>query len=249
MSTALAESLAALPAGLPLSLAVRTPGIRQLLGVAHRRLASNRAQWSRWLGLAPLDALEPGVSAGPSPARRWIGVPIVWLRELAVLAFMIAIGSQVLMENKIVPKRLKLGQATWMTAIVYYPRLFQGWSMFTPDAPTGERMLYIDAVTFDGRHVDPFNQEGSRISTLPVERIPGYMDQNEFWCDYTNRIPDNSVNWPPLKDWIFKYSERTHRPEDRIVSYEARLLESDSPPPGQTGSRNIRTKVISREHE
>jgi hypothetical protein len=136
-----------------------------------------------------------------------------------------------------------------MIDMVVYPRLFQGWSMFTPDAPTGERMLYIDALTFDGRHVDPFNQEGSRVSPLPLERIPGYMDQNEFWCDYTNRIPDNSVNWPPLKEWIFKYHIRTGRPEDRIISYEARILESDSPPPGQTEVRNIRTRVMAREHE
>ena len=171
------------------------------------------------------------------------------MREAAVIVLMIALTSQVLMENKIVPKQLKRGQKEWMIDMVVYARLFQGWSMFTPDAPTGERMVYIDAVTFDGRHIDPFNQEASRVSTLPVDRIPGYMDQNEFWCDYTNRLPDNSVNWGPLKEWIFKYSTRTGRPEDRIISYEARVLESDSPPPGQTDVRNVRTKVIAREHE
>jgi predicted DCC family thiol-disulfide oxidoreductase YuxK len=246
---ALAESLAALPAGLPLALAVRTPGIRQTLRFLLERLARKREQASRWLGLAPLASLEQGSSTGPSRARSWLAARWAWLREGAVVIFMIALCSQVLMENKIVPKVLKRGQATWMIEMVVYPRLFQGWSMFTPDAPTGERMLYIDATTFDGRHIDPFNEAASRVSPLPLERIPGYMLQDEFWCDYTNRIPDNSVNWGPLKDWIFKHSTRTGRLEDRIISYEARILESDSPPPGETGARNIRTRVMAREHE
>ncbi len=246
---ALAESLAALPAGLPLSIMARLPGVRSLLRFFLARLESHRERVSQCLGLAPLGALDEGFPEGVSRARSWFSAMCVWLREIAVVVVMIAVASQVLMENKIVPKVLKRGQATWMIDMVVYPRLFQGWSMFTPDAPTGERMLYIDAVTFDGRHVDPFNQQASRVSTLPVERIPGYMDQNEFWCDYTNRIPDNSINWPPLKEWIFKYNTRTGRTEDRIISYEARILESDSPPPGQTGARNLRTKVIAREHE
>jgi hypothetical protein len=246
---ALAESLAALPAGLPLAIAVRTPGIKQLAGAFLARLSKKSDQVSRQLGLAPLAAQPESVSSEPSPARRLLLSGRAFLREAAVIVLMIALTSQVLMENKIVPKQLKRGQKEWMIDMVVYARLFQGWSMFTPDAPTGERMLYIDAVTFDGRHIDPFNQEASRVSKLPVDRIPGYMDQNEFWCDYTNRIPDNSVNWGPLKDWIFKYSTRTGRPEDRIISYEARVLESDSPPPGQTDARNVRTKVLAREHE
>jgi hypothetical protein len=245
---ALSESLAALPAGRPFAIAVRAPGIRQLLGAVVARFGSRRDQVSARPGLSPLGALEPS-EAEPSPARIWLRKPVAVLRDVAVLFLMIAITSQVLMENKIVPKVLKRGQKEWMIDMVVYPRLFQGWSMFTPDAPTGERMLYIDALTFDGRHVDPFNEAGSRVANLPVDKIPPHMLQDEFWCDYTNRIPDNSVNWLPLKEWIFKYHLRTGRPEDRIISYEAKILDSDSPPPGQTEVRNIRQRVMAREHE
>jgi len=136
-----------------------------------------------------------------------------------------------------------------MQQIVVYPRLLQGWQMFSADVPTGERMLYFDAVTVSGRHVDPFNEAGSRVATLPVERIPPHMEQDEFWCDYTNRIPENQAYWRALKEWIFDYYVRTARPEDRIVSFEARLLESESPPPGETSPRNMKTKVIMQERE
>ena len=55
-----------------------------------------------------------------------------------------------------------------MTQVVAYARLFQGWRMFAADVPTGERMLYVDALTVSGRHVDPFNEAGPAPSTAPV---------------------------------------------------------------------------------
>jgi hypothetical protein len=166
------------------------------------------------------------------------------LRELTLAVLVVALGSQVLAENKAVPAQLKWGQPKWIQQIVGYPRMFQGWGMFSSDVPVGERMLYVDAVTFGGRHVDPFNEAGSRVATLPVERIPPHMEQDEFWCDYTNRIPERQVYWRMLKEWIMAYHLRTMRREDRVISFEAKLLESDSPPPGEHEARNIRTKVM-----
>jgi hypothetical protein len=180
---------------------------------------------------------------GP-PVQRWLRRRTTQVRELALAVFMLALASQVLLENKAVPQQLKWGQPKWMQQIVGYPRLFQGWGMFSSDVPVGERMLYVDAVTFGGRHVDPFNEAGSRVANLPVERIPEHMEQDEFWCDYTNRIPDRQVYWRMLKEWIFAYHLRTMRREDRIISFEAKLLESDSPPPGEREPRNFRTKVM-----
>jgi hypothetical protein len=180
---------------------------------------------------------------GP-PVQRWLRRRTTELREIALVVLIVASGSQVLMENKAVPAQLKWGQPKWMQQIVSYPRLFQGWGMFSSDVPVGERMLYVDAVTFGGRHVDPFNEAGSRVATLPVERIPEHMEQDEFWCDYTNRIPERQVYWRMLKEWILAYHLRTMRREDRVLSFEAKLIESDSPPPGEHEARNIRTKVM-----
>jgi hypothetical protein len=199
---------------------------------------------------APSAAIAPARIAhyddpdqGP-PVQRWLRRRATEARELTLAVLVVVVASQVLMENKAVPPQLKWGQPKWMQQILGYPRLFQGWGMFSSDVPIGERMLYVDAVTFGGRHVDPFNEAGSRVATLPVERIPPHMEQDEFWCDYTNRIPERQVYWRMLKEWILAYHLRTMNREDRIISFEAKLIESDSPPPGEFEARNIRTKVM-----
>jgi hypothetical protein len=116
--------------------------------------------------------------------------------------------------------------------------------MFAADVPTGERMLYVDALTVSGRHVDPFNEAGARVANLPLERIPPHMEQDEFWCDYTNRVPESDVYWPSLKAWIFAYPQRTGDPADRILSFDVKLLEQENPPPGEREPHNVRTKVM-----
>ena len=116
--------------------------------------------------------------------------------------------------------------------------------MFSPDVPTSERHLYVDAVTFGGRHVDPYNEAASRVATLPLERIPPHLVQDEFWCDYEREIFGTEAYWRALKEWIFRYHLRTGRPEDRIISFDAKIIEADFPPPRETEPMNIRTKVM-----
>ena len=77
--------------------------------------------------------------------------------------------NQLLVQNFAIPQRFKPSQPKWVTQLIWYARLDQGWQMFSPDVPTSERHLYVDAVTFGGRHVDPYNEAGSRVSSLPVD--------------------------------------------------------------------------------
>jgi hypothetical protein len=246
---ALADCVAALPCGLPLSWLLRMPGIRLLCDLIGRRMVANEPRIAGALRLAPLAAWPNYAEPHPTPVKRLLRHRMRQVREVAAAILLVAVTSQLLVENHAIPRRLKFPQPKWMTQLVVYPRLFQGWQMFSPDVPTGERMLYVDAVTLDGRHVDPFNEAASRVARLPVEKIPAHMEQDEFWCDYTNRIPDNEAYWRAFKEWIFNYPRRTGRTEDRIVSFEARLLESDAAAPGEAGPKNIRTKVLIRERE
>jgi hypothetical protein len=247
-AAALAECFAALPLGLPLSWCLRLPYARALVDRAGRLVASNQRWVEGALRLAPAAA-PTETPPEPSTTRCWIANGTIGARELAAAVLLVAVTSQLLVENHAIPQRYKYPQPKWIAALVVYPRLLQGWQMFSADVPTGERMLYVDAVTFGGRHVDPYNEAGSRVANLPVTAIPRHMQQDEFWCDYTNRIPENGAYWRAFKEWIFDYHHRTGRAEDRIISFEAKLIEHEEPAPGEVGPKNVHTKVIMQEHE
>ena len=58
------------------------------------------------------------------------------------------------------------------------------------------------------------------------------------------RIPDQGVYHGAFIEWILRYPERTHNPGDRIVRFDAYKIENDSPPPGETTSRNVRKHLF-----
>jgi predicted DCC family thiol-disulfide oxidoreductase YuxK len=239
---ALAAMLEAIPFGRPLALLLRAPLLGPLLGWGYDAAARSRGALSAWLGLPALG--PPPAAADDHPWRHWWWLQASRLREVAVVLMMVALGSQVLMENRAVPRALKVGQAAWMRMVVEYPRLFQGWSMFASDAPTGDHNIFVDAITSEGRHVDPLNERGSRVAPAPSDSIPEFLNQDEYFCDYMQRIAGQGAYHPPLSEWIQRYHERTGRPEDRITSFEVYEILDDSPPPGQTRPSNVRKNLI-----
>ncbi len=245
---AVAECIAALPCGVPLAWLLRAPPVVLVGDRIGRALVNHEATIARWLHLLPAGVTPPRrrtrEGEPPTPARIFLRRPLAMVREAAVFIVLVCCTSQLLVENNAVPKRLKWPQPKWMTQVVWYPRLTQGWQMFSPDAPTGERQLYVDAITFSGRHVDPLNEIASRVASLPVEQIPPHLEQDEWWHDYIRGIPEAEAYWRALKEWIFNYHHRTGRTEDRIISFEARLIETENPPPGEKGQRNTHTKVM-----
>jgi hypothetical protein len=248
-SRAIADCLAALPLGLPFAWLLRRSPIAGVADFVGRIVAAHAEPVAGALRARPFASAgriasprsaEPPPSSGVLRRRRFATVA----RELGAAVLLVTLASQLLVENRAIPQRLKVAQPSWMTQLVVYPRLMQGWQMFAADVPTGERMLYVEAVTVGGRHVDPYNEAASRVARLPIDTIPPHLEQDEFWCDYTNRIPDNEAYWRAFKEWIFAYHHRTGRPEDRVVSFEARLIEVDEPAPGEVGQKNVRTKVM-----
>jgi hypothetical protein len=245
---AVAQCIAALPGGSLVAWLLRFGPVAGIGDGILRMLAKRERTIARWFRLLPAGALAPRrverSNHPPTPARVFLRRRLANLRELSVVVLLVCCATQLFVENNAIPQRLKPHQPRWMTQVVWYGRLTQGWQMFSPDAPTGERQLYVDAVTFSGRHVDPLNEVASRVANLPVEQIPPHLEQDEWWHDYIRGIPEAEAYWRALKEWIFNYHNRTGRPEDRVISFEARLIETDNPPPGEKGQRNIRTKVM-----
>jgi predicted DCC family thiol-disulfide oxidoreductase YuxK len=242
------EVLAALPLGRLWSWPLRLPGVRQLAGLCYDAFARRRTRISSWLGLGACRL--PGAPRPPAPPAReptplgdWLRARVPWLRELTVGLTFVIIAAEISVANPAVPRALRFDhRPEWMVAAVMYPHIFEGWSLFAPDAPTSDETVYVDAVTRDGRHVDPYNEAGSRVAELPVDRVPVRLGHDSFWCDYTLRIPDAGVYHQALIEWILRYPERTGRPEDTIVRFDAYELWQDSPKPGETEPTNIRTR-------
>jgi predicted DCC family thiol-disulfide oxidoreductase YuxK len=245
----MARILAALPLGGLWSWPLRVPGLRQLANVCYDAFARRRERVSILLGLAACGV--PGAPAPapppvpePTPFRQALRRGIAGLREGVVALMLVVLVSETLFINAAVPSFLKFKQPEWIMQLVAYPRLIQAWSMFASDAPMTDQTVVVDAVTVDGRHVDPYSEVASRYKNPGHERIPPRLDNDSFFFNYSSRIPYKPEYFMAFQEWILRYPERTGRPEDAIVKFDAWNVEDDSPPPGETRERNIRSKIF-----
>jgi predicted DCC family thiol-disulfide oxidoreductase YuxK len=249
---AVAEILRALPFGGLWSWPLRLPGISQLADAAYDGFSRNRARISTWLGLAACGV--PGAPPPPTPAPKkvtplgaWLRGRVPLVRELSIGLVFVILTAEVSVANPSIPRAFRFeNRPEWMVAAVMYPHIFEGWSLFSPEAPLSDETVVVDAVTRDGRHVDPYNEVGSRVSSLPVDGVPVRLGHDSFWCDYTLRIPDAPQYHQALLEWILRYHERTGRAEDTIVRFEVFVIWQDSPKPGETQPTNIRKRTFMR---
>lgn len=138
------------------------------------KLAKRRGENDRVTAALSLPSVD-----GPDAPRSRLG----WV-GLAALGYLLVVAtSQVLVENSAVPRFLRHAQPRWIQATVATLRLNQGWSMFARDAPRDDMWLVFDAVTEDGRHIDPVNQVASRHADPTLRVIPPRLGQNYYWCD------------------------------------------------------------------
>jgi predicted DCC family thiol-disulfide oxidoreductase YuxK len=238
---AVAEIFRALPFGGFWSWPLRLPGVSALANAGYDAFARNRTRISTWLGLAacgvpgaPRLAAEYDDGERPvTPLRAWVRTRVPVVRELSIAFVFVILAAEVSVANPSVPPALRFEhRPEWMVAAVMYPHIFEGWSLFSPDAPLSDETVVVDAVTRDGRHVDPYNQVGSRVSSLPVDSVPVRLGHDSFWCDYTLRIPDAPQYHQALIEWLLRYPERTGRDQDTIVRFDAYVIWQDSPKPG-----------------
>jgi predicted DCC family thiol-disulfide oxidoreductase YuxK len=243
-AVAIAELLGALPLARPLAWLARVPGLRQLAEALYQKVARHRTRLSAFFGLAacglPAPAAVTATGGARAPYRRWLGLP----REVVVALLMVVAGAQVLTENWSVPRWLKPSMSEAMVAAVSYTRLQQGWGMFAPEAPLSEMAIVVDAVTADGRHVDPLNERTARYSEPQSRRVPVFPNYDVFFTDYSMRIPGAGALHPVLRNWLLRYPRRTGNPADRIVSFDVYVVEQDSPAPGETQPTNLRDHLF-----
>ena len=120
-----------------------------------------------------------------------------------------------------------------VSAVLGYLQMYQVWTMFAPDVPTTAKTVAVDAVTADGRHVDPLNEALSPGHPLEGGAIPPRLGNNGFASAYLGRLPYSPDYFTALGEWLLRYPERTHRNADRIVSFRVATVEQAVPAPGQ----------------
>jgi len=196
------------------------------------QLASDPAGLDEDFGLRHVREQADALADPPSAARDTWRKVLGGLRDAAVAFLMVVCGSQLLIENEAVPAWLKpLGRPPAFEAIITYPRIFQGWSMFAPAPPQSDGRLVIDGRTKDGRRLDPLTGSAPVFEVHPA----GAPRQNLLWGYFHVRIAEERfrVYWNGVRDFVMNHHKITDRPEDELASFEAVYVWQRFPQPGQ----------------
>jgi hypothetical protein len=234
-SPAFVDIVSALPLGPIAALPLRAmPALFDLVFQA-----IERRPVSRWLGLT----LAPSFTAdGPSPLRRGARRAGVIVRETLILALFAAAVNQAMVELWVVNRRIKVGQPEPLRSLAHKLQLNQGWFMFSPNPVMDDGTIVVDAITVDGRHVDPFS-----IHVEPYTlREPDFdllhaksLRTNQIWGDYFNRAHNPGAVRDAMKEYLLKLPQRTGHPEDTLVSGEVFWVTDMNPVWGSINSYKL----------
>jgi hypothetical protein len=217
----------ALPGGLVPAALLGLPGVRALVGAACRRIAAHQQRIAAALGLDAEPAREPP----PPPLRRALARLGHGAREVAVGLILLAILSQLALDNAFVNQRLRIRRPEWMALVIDYPRLYQGWTMFAPEPPYEDGHVVIDGRTAGGSKLDPFTGREPDFSP----EAPRGLGHDQFWCDYHNRIrfPGHAGNLQHLREYLLRQHEFSGDPRSQLVAFDVWWVQDRSPAPGE----------------
>lgn len=192
-------------------------------------------------GLLRLPA--PNAAEAP-PWRKSLRARGGLLRESTVALLMIFATVRTLVDNAAVTHVNASLQPRLVGVTTTYLQMLQAWLLFAPDAPTTDATVAVDAVTAEGRHVDPLNEVVSPNHSWLGTEIRPRLGYDAFANAYLLRLPYYPAYFGAFGEWILRYPERTGRVEDRIASFEVIALDHDNPPPGERSPRNRRTRLL-----
>lgn len=137
--------------------------------------------------------------------------------------------------DRVIPLKPEKSPA-FLQATITYPRIFQGWGMFAPNPIRDDGVLAVDALTRDGRHIDPLTGRAPDLD-LTDSRGEGLSQIRQ---DYGNRIrlDRNEGYRDQLRDYLGRYPERTGNPNDELVAIDVYWVKDFCPPPGKSKPSN-----------
>jgi hypothetical protein len=178
----------------------------------------------------------------PTAARAAFAGWRLRLREATIALVMIASIIQVTNDNRIFGRRFRLKQPAAFQKFIMYTRMMQGWGMFAPDAPRDDGMVVIDALTVDGRHIDPFTGKPPDFEVAMRGPLPYPMPVSDLL--YAMHYDGEQPYRGELEIFLRRWHEYTGQPRDRIVRYEGWFVSHNTPPPGSKEHSNFQKRLI-----
>jgi hypothetical protein len=221
-----------------------SPFVRKRWSRRLAQMATDPEELDQDLGLDALPAQGDAHAAPATPAREWWRRVIGSAREVVVAFLLVVCATQVLIENQAVPQALKPhGRPRFFEAIVAYPRIFQGWSMFAPVPPFGDGRLVIDGKTKDGRRLDPLTGREPVFEVKPSNS----PRQNLIWGYFHTRIAEERFRayWNGVRDFVMRHHKITGRDQDELTSFDAYYVSETFPRPGEKKGPPERRKLFS----
>lgn len=206
-------------------------GFRRRIERRLAQLAANPESLDQDLGTAHLVAQADERAPEPTPARVWWARARGSVREAMVVFLLVVCASQVLIENPAVPRGLKpQGRPRLFSAVITYPRIFQGWSMFAPVPPQSDGRLVIDGRTKDGRSLDPLTGQAPVFEVHPA----GTPRHNLIWGYFHIRIAEDRFRayWGGVRDFLMNHHKISGNAQDELASFEAYYVTQAFAAPG-----------------
>ncbi len=240
---AVARAVRALPLGLMLVWWLYVPGLSSLGRWAYRAVARNRTQISGFFGLGacglPAAPAAPRVAAarGGGELGAELSTVRVIVRETLVLVLMVVLATEVVKSNPAAARHLRLQRPAWMSQVIGYTRMLEGWGMFAPEPPYDDGRLVVDGRTQDGRKLDPFTGETPELDPAS----PRGWGHDQLWCDYSNHIrwPHNHGRRQFLRTYLLNQHLYSGRPQDQLVAFDVWWIQDKSPKPGQARGKTL----------
>ncbi len=231
---AVSDIFAAFPLGPIVAPLWRLPGLRNLGD------AMVEPGWARFFGLrAPNGAsVLPEPSSSMARGRRGF---VRVLREMLVLLMFASAINQALVELW-VTRNFGIKQVEPLKTLAHKLRFLQGWFMFSPNPVMDDGHLIVDAITVDGRHIDPFTGKEPNFELLSAKSLR----LNQIWSDYFNRIHtgSNTAYRDAMKAYLNRLPERTGNPNDAIVSADVYWITDMNPKWNDTKSYDYQQKKL-----
>ncbi|MFT3767712.1 MAG: HTTM domain-containing protein [Minicystis sp.] len=239
--------------------AIETPGIRAL-PVTLGLVAVAAAVYVAVVVDKPMPgiALIVVVASLAALVNAWIHFPTLsfrvarravvgTVRELFILAMFTGAVLQAGTELWCINRRVKVPQPEPLRLLSHKMRYLQGWFMFSPNPVMDDGTIVVDAVTIDGRHIDPFTGKAPFFDLSAAQSLR----LTQIWCDYFNRIqlPANTPYREAMKEYMYRLPQRTGNPNDTIVSGDVYWVKDMNPKWNETKSYGLeRNKLFSFEN-